>query len=129
MPDFISPFRWRMIAQLSSGYELRDLDLLAADNDEETLRRRTLAVHVPNIWTPAVFSAAAAPAARVFLGFSRFPAARSFVAPDGNATVRWRDLRFVMGSLAEPRQFRGNLFNATVVLAPDGSIRLGRLGQ
>ena len=28
MPDFISPFRWRLIAQLSNGYEVRDLDLL-----------------------------------------------------------------------------------------------------
>jgi membrane-bound metal-dependent hydrolase YbcI (DUF457 family) len=129
IPDFISPFRWRMVAQLSNGYELRDLDLLGARaEDEDAMRRRTLAVRIPNIWTPAVFTAAGAPTAHVFLGFSRFPAARSFVAADGSATIRWSDMRFVMGSLTEPRQFRGNLFGATVVLAPDRTVRVDRLG-
>ncbi len=129
IPDFISPFRWRMVAQLSNGYELRDLDLLGTNPDDQaSIRRRTLAVRVPNIWTPAVFTAASAPTARVFLGFSRFPAARSFVAQDGTASVRWSDMRFMMGSLTEPRQFRGNLFGATVVLAPDKSVRVDRLG-
>ena len=70
-----------------------------------------------------------APTARVFLGFSRFPAARSLVGEDGTATVRWSDLRFVQGALDDPRQFRRGLFNATVVLAPDGSVVTDRLGQ
>jgi len=64
----------------------------------------------------------------VFLGFSRFPAARSFVAEDGTATVRWSDVRFITGALDDPRQFRRGLFGTTVILAPDGSIRESRLG-
>jgi membrane-bound metal-dependent hydrolase YbcI (DUF457 family) len=131
MPDFVSPFRWRIIAQLSSGYEVRDVDLLSSSRvlSGEELTVRTLAVRVPNHWTPAVMKAAAAPTARVFLGFSRFPAARSFLAEDGTTTVRWSDLRFMQGALDEPRQFRRGLFNATVVLAPDGTVLADRLGQ
>jgi membrane-bound metal-dependent hydrolase YbcI (DUF457 family) len=129
IPDFVSPFKWRMVAQLSNGYELCDLDLLAGgDGSGEGTLRRTLAARIPNVWTPGVFAAAGEPTARIFLGFSRFPAARSFVAQDGTTTVRWNDVRFMMGSLTEPRQFRGNLFGATVIRAPDGMIRADRLG-
>src|SRR5262249_21328938 len=28
MPSFISPFRWRIIAQMSNAYEIHDIDLL-----------------------------------------------------------------------------------------------------
>lgn len=129
MPDFISPFRWRLIAQLSNAYEVRDIDLLTGRGlSAESLSTRVLAMRVPNQWTPAVMAAAAAPIPRVFLGFSRFPAARSFVAEDGLTTVRWSDLRFVQGDLDAPRQFRRGLFGATVVMGPDGSIREQRLG-
>jgi membrane-bound metal-dependent hydrolase YbcI (DUF457 family) len=129
VPDFVSPFKWRMVAQLSNRYELRDLDLLAGGDERGAgVSKRTLAVRIPNLWTPGVFAAAGAPTARIFLGFSRFPAARSFVAQDGTTTVRWNDVRFIMGSLAEPRQFRGNLFGATVILAADGTVRADRLG-
>ncbi len=130
VPDFISPFRWRVIAQLSNGYEMRDVDLLTGRGlpRGDAIATRTLSVRIPNQWTPAVARAAAAPTARVFLGFSRFPAARSFVAEDGTATVRWTDLRFVTGALDDPRQFRRGLFGATVVIAPDGQIREDRLG-
>ncbi len=75
-----------------------------------------------------MLKAATAPIASVFLGFSRFPAARSFVAEDGTATVRWSDVRFVTGALDDPQQFRRGLFGATVVLAPDGQVRTDRLG-
>jgi membrane-bound metal-dependent hydrolase YbcI (DUF457 family) len=130
IPDFLSPFRWKMIAQLSNGYEMRDIDLLSArgTSNSEPLARRTLSVRVPNQWTPAVVKAATAPTARVFLAFSRFPAARSFVADDGTATVRWSDMRFVQGAVDNPRQFRRGLFGTTVVLRPDGSIQSDRLG-
>ncbi|MEQ1911500.1 MAG: metal-dependent hydrolase [Vicinamibacterales bacterium] len=129
VPDFISPFQWRLIAQLSNSYEMRDVNLLAGSASEDaSLATRMLSVRVPNQWTPAVVAASAAPTARVFLGFSRFPAARSLVAEDGTATVRWTDLRFVSGALDDPRQFRRGLFSATVVLAPDGTIREDRLG-
>ncbi|MEQ1728070.1 MAG: metal-dependent hydrolase [Vicinamibacterales bacterium] len=129
MPDFVSPFRWRLIAQLSDAYEVRDIDLLTGRGlSSESLSTRVLAMRVPNQWTPAVMTAATAPTPRVFLGFSRFPAARSFVAEDGTATVRWSDLRFVQGDLDDPRQLRRGLFGATVVLGPDGAIREQRLG-
>ena len=129
MPDFISPFQWRLIAQLSNSYEMRDVNLLAGSAAEDSsLATRMLSVRVPNQWTPPVVTASTAPTARVFLGFSRFPAARSVVADDGTATVRWTDLRFVSGELDDPRQFRRGLFGATVVLAPDGAIREDHLG-
>ncbi|MGC4080749.1 MAG: hypothetical protein QM736_01160 [Vicinamibacterales bacterium] len=130
MPDFISPFRWRVIAQSSNAYDVRDIDLLTGSGltRSESLRTRIQSVRIPNQWTPAVLQAATAPTARVFLGFSRFAAVRSFVDEDGNATVRWSDLRFFTGAVDDPRQFRRGLFNATVVLAPDGTIREDRLG-
>jgi len=129
MPDFLSPFSWRLIAQLSNGYEVRDVNLLAdPSRDDSHLATRLLSVHVPNQWTPAVVTAASAPTARVFLGFSRFPAARSVVSEDGTATVRWSDLRFIQGALDDPGQFRRGLFGATVVLAPNGVIQTHRLG-
>lgn len=129
VPDFLSPFSWRLIAHLSNGYEIGDVNLLARRGDDTSrLATRTLPVHVPNQWTPAVVAASAAPTARVFLGFSRFPAARSLVAEDGTATVSWSDLRFLQRPLDDPRQFRRGLFGATVVLAPDGSILTHRLG-
>ena len=129
IPDVISPFRWRLIAQLSNAYEVRDIDLLTGRGlSGESLATRVLAMRVPNQWTPAVMTAAAAPIPRVFLGFSRFPAAHSFVAEDGITTVRWSDLRFVQGDLDDPRQFRRGLFGATVVIGPDGTIREQRLG-
>lgn len=129
IPDFVSPFRWRVIAQLSNGYEMRDVDLVTGRGaGDEALAVRTLAVRVPNPWTPAVTKASTAPTARVFLGFSRFPAVRSLVAEDGTATVRWSDLRFVQGALDDPRQFRGGLFSTTVVIDPAGNVREDHLG-
>jgi membrane-bound metal-dependent hydrolase YbcI (DUF457 family) len=128
MPGFVSPFRWRLIAQLSNGYEIRDVDLLTQQFDPGAVHVRSLAMRVPNQWTPAVLRAAATPTARVFLGFSRFPAVRSLVAEDGTATVRWSDLRFINGALDDPRQFRSGLFTATVVTGPDGRVRSDHLG-
>ena len=96
-PNLLFPFRWLVIAQTSNSYETFDINLLDSryrqpPNDGEALWRR--ARHYPNPWTPAVFAAAQAPAARLFLGFSRFPLARSFADPGGGATVQWSDLRF-----------------------------------
>ncbi|HUR35699.1 MAG TPA: metal-dependent hydrolase [Vicinamibacterales bacterium] len=130
MPDFMSPFSWRLLAQLSNGYEVRDVDLLSGRGltGTEAPVTRSLSVRVPNQWTPAVLRAARAPIAQIFLGFSRFPAARSVLADDGTATVRWTDMRFIRGALDDPRQFRRGLFGATIVVAPDGHIRENRLG-
>jgi len=126
MPTFASPFRWRIIAQMSNAYELHDIDVLDSrfrhpDSGSDAPWRLTL--RYPNVWTPAVARAAAAPFAQVFLGFSRFPAARSAVDPHGDATVRWSDMRFAGGvaGLEQPtRSF--NPFTLFVRVAPDGRI-------
>jgi len=125
MPSFFSPFSWRLIAQMSNAYELHDVDVLDARlrgpaQPGETPWR--LAVRYPNQWTPAVFTAAAAHVPQVFLGFSRFPAARSFTDPrTGQTTVRWIDMRFATG-LAIDQRARENLFTATVHLTSDGGV-------
>jgi membrane-bound metal-dependent hydrolase YbcI (DUF457 family) len=133
MPTFTSPFRWRIIAQLSNAYEIHDIDLFDArfrepGSDSEVLWRLTL--RYPNVWTPTVQKAATAHTAQVFLGFSRFPAARSSVDPKGITTVRWTDVRFAGGvmGLDQPAP-RAGLFTATVKVAPDGTILEQALGR
>ena len=128
MPDFLSPFRWRMIAQLSNAFEVRELDLLNDDDRSAASDLRLVAVHYPNNWTPAVFRAADSHVAQVFLGFSRFSAARSTVAPDGGATVRWSDIRFMSDTTTDFRQRAPNLFTATVQLSAAGTVVRERLG-
>jgi len=131
MPSFFSPFRWRLIAQMSNAYELHDVDVLDA-----RLRRPPepgeapwrVNVRYPNQWTPAVRMAAAAPIPRVFLGFSRFPAARWLRDPrTGETTVRWTDMRFATGLTIDQRA-RAGLFGATVRLDRDGALLEQRLG-
>ena len=130
MPAFTSPFAWRLIAHLSNGYELRDVDLLAMPEASAagTSTSSARSIRVPNQWTPAVWQAAHAPVAQVFLGFSRFPAARLVAGPDGTSTVHWSDMRFLMGPADDPREFRAGLFGATVVVGSDGGVLASRLG-
>jgi membrane-bound metal-dependent hydrolase YbcI (DUF457 family) len=132
MPSFFSPFRWRLVAQMSNAYEMHDVDVLDA-----RLRRPPEAgdapwrvvVRYPNQWTPAVQTAAAASISQVFLGFSRFPAARWVRDPrTGETTVRWVDMRFVAGLTIDQRA-RAGLFGATVRLDRDGRVIGEQLGQ
>ena len=98
LPTFISPFQWRLVAQLSNAYETRDVDLLefgAAPRRRRPKRRggscsASRTIGRQRRLTPRARSKTA----RTFLGFSRFPAAQSSVEPDGSATVRWTDVRF-----------------------------------
>jgi membrane-bound metal-dependent hydrolase YbcI (DUF457 family) len=134
IPTFGSPFQWRLVAQLSNAYELHDLDLLVPSwrgvpGPQDTTYRRSQ--RHPNHWTPAVRRAAATRVGEVFLGFSRFPAAHSWVDRDGFATVRWTDLRF---SPAPPRRdrppsARDGLFTAFVRLSPQGEVIEAGLGR
>jgi membrane-bound metal-dependent hydrolase YbcI (DUF457 family) len=133
MPSFLSPFRWRLISQLSNAYEMHDVDVL-----DGRLRRPPqpgeapwrVTVRYPNSWRPPVYAAAAAPVAKVFLGFSRFPAARSFDDPGtGLTTVRWIDMRFAAGLTLDQRVGRSSLFQATVRVSPDGRVVDERFGQ
>jgi hypothetical protein len=133
MPSFTSPFRWRIIAQLSNAYEIHDIDLFDArfsepESASEVLWRMTL--RYPNVWTPAVQKAATSHLGQIFLGFSRFPAARSSVDANGVTTVRWTDVRFAGGitGLDQPAP-RSGLFTATVKVAPDGRIVEETLGR
>jgi membrane-bound metal-dependent hydrolase YbcI (DUF457 family) len=133
MPTFFSPFKWRVIAQLSNAYEIHELDLLDAHVARSTpaaerLRRVTL--RFPNNWTPRVSQAAETDLGRVFLGFSRFPSARAFTDPGGATTVRWSDMRFAGGILALDQPIhRPDPFTATVHIGADGRVVDERLGR
>jgi hypothetical protein len=125
MPTFTSPFAWRLIAQFSNAYELRDVDLLDArlrgDDTAEAPWRTN--VRYPNVWTPTVAAAAATHTGQVLLGFSRFPAARTALDAQGRAVVRITDMRFVNGPGSSPAQPSRNLmFTAHVRLGADGSV-------
>ena len=134
LPDFLSPFHWRVVARMSNGYDVRDLNVL-----DPRLQRNPatgeapwrLTVHVPSPWTEAALRAARAPDAQVFLGFSRFPTVRNAANVDGTTTVRFTDLRFAGplgpggGGLDSPRNA---FFMVTVVLGADGRIVEQRLG-
>jgi hypothetical protein len=133
LPSFTSPFRWRLVAQLPGAYETREIDVLAlrmrpAPAGPEAPWR--LVQRHPSRWTPAALQAATAHTAQIFLGFSRFPAARSFEEPDGSTTVTWSDMRFVMGPprTRADRQ-RAGFFSATVRVGADGTILQERLGE
>jgi membrane-bound metal-dependent hydrolase YbcI (DUF457 family) len=133
MPSFTSPFRWQIVARLSNAYELRDLDLLDArwrQSDDELEAPWRMSVRYPNVWTPTVTHAAQTYLGQVFLGFSRFPAARSALDAHGVTTVRWTDVRFATGGVAlEQRRPGPNFFTATVSVGADGQILQERLGR
>jgi membrane-bound metal-dependent hydrolase YbcI (DUF457 family) len=133
MPSFTSPFTWRIIAQMSNAYEIHDINLLdqryrEPENGSDVPWRLTL--RYPNVWTPAVQKAATTQLGQVFLGFSRFPAARSAVDSHGITTVRWTDMRFAGGAFAldQPAP-RTNPFTATVRIGADGQVLEESLGR
>jgi membrane-bound metal-dependent hydrolase YbcI (DUF457 family) len=135
IPTFISPFEWRIIAQLSNGYEIRDLGVFDSKlrasgllEDDDAERRTTL--WFPNQWNESVVAAAETRLGRVFLGFSRFPAARSFVNDKtGETIVRWTDMRFVLARAASDQPAgRAAPFTATVRFDRDGRVIEQRLG-
>jgi hypothetical protein len=126
MPSFTSPFRWRIIAQMSNAYELHDVDLLDrnfTDPEYASEAPWRLTLRYPNVWTPAVRQAAATRVGQKFLAFSRFPAARTAIDSHGVTTVRWTDMRFVGGVVALDQPAPGSsLLTATVRIAPDGTV-------
>jgi len=126
MPSFASPFRWRIIAQMSNAYEIHDIDLLDSrfrnpDTDSDAPWRLTL--RYPNVWTPAVDRAATTALGQAFLGFSRFPAARTAVDAHGAATVRWSDMRFAGGIAGLEQPTRSvNPFTAIIRIDAGGRV-------
>lgn len=131
LPNFFSPFSWRVIARFSNAYEIHDVDLLdarfrAPASESEVFWRR--AVRYPNVWTDAVVRAAATTTAQVFLGFSRFPAARSFVDPAGAATVRLSDVRFAGSGFVDQAR-RPDPFTVIIRTSADGRITQEAFGR
>jgi membrane-bound metal-dependent hydrolase YbcI (DUF457 family) len=135
MPSFTSPFKWRIIARTSNAYEMHDIDLLDErfrdpDNEDNGDVPWRLTLRYPDIWTPTVQTAAATDVGQVFLGFSRFPAARSAIDKDGVTTVRWTDVRFAGGPLAmDQGGGRSSMFTATVRVGTTGAILAQFLGN
>jgi membrane-bound metal-dependent hydrolase YbcI (DUF457 family) len=139
MPSFTSPFTWRIIARTSNAYEMHDIDLLdrrfrdpdgesASEGESDVPWRLTL--RYPNVWTPTVETAAGSHVSQVFLGFSRFPAARSAVDKNQVTTVRFTDVRFAGGPLTlDQRGDRSSIFTATVRIGPGGTILEQFLGN
>jgi membrane-bound metal-dependent hydrolase YbcI (DUF457 family) len=133
MPSFTSPFRWRIVAQISNAYEIHDIDLLdsrfrSPDDDSGVPWRLT--IRYPNAWTPTVERAATTHLGQVFLGFSRFPAARWTVDAHGVTTVRFTDIRFAGGSFALDQGVRPvNPFTAMIRIGPDGQVLEESLGK
>jgi len=133
MPTFTTPFEWRIVAEMSNAYEIHGVDLLDARFTQpplvsEAFWRQT--IRYPNIWTPPVERAAATRLGSVFLGFSRFPAARSFVDASGVATVRWTDMRFAAGLVAIEQPIRrATPFSAVVRIGADGRVLEESLGR
>jgi membrane-bound metal-dependent hydrolase YbcI (DUF457 family) len=131
IPTFLSPFHWRLIAQMSNGYELANANLFdrrVHDAGAGGHAPWRLAVTVPNRWPPEVFQAATTHMGRTFLGFSRFPASRTFPDRDGTVTVQWTDLRFLNDLRQRPRGARTGLFTVTVHLDADGAAIGERVG-
>ena len=128
MPSFTSPFTWRIIAQMSNAYEIHDIDLLDQRYREpdERLRRAVAddAALSERLDADRSQQAATTHLGQVFLGFSRFPAARSAVDAHGVTTVRWTDMRFAGGPLgARSARPRGaSPFTATVRIGATGRV-------
>jgi hypothetical protein len=149
MPTLISPFEWQVIAHTSNGYDMQNVNLLdprfrgAAPEREAPWR---VASRYPNQWTPQTIEGATTRIGRVFLGFSRFPVARTIVDAAGGVTVQLSDVRFMAngvrdfgsarpgggrgrgGAPAAPRQAAPGLFTATVRFGADGHVVEERLG-
>ncbi len=87
LPTLWSPFTWRLITRTPDGYEVSEVNLLAPGRVTEPLT-------FPDQSGPLVARASTAHLARVFLEFSRFPAAETVHHRDGDITVHWYDLRF-----------------------------------
>lgn len=123
LPTFFSPFRWRIVRQYPNGYEISERLLLANTTDW------------PAMWLPSesgadVARARATHTGRVFLNFSRFPAAHVVQIRPLGTTVRLVDARFVGAVLGfgadSPAQAP---FVVTVEIGPRGDVLREQLGN
>jgi membrane-bound metal-dependent hydrolase YbcI (DUF457 family) len=122
LPEFGSPFRWRIVRKLSNGYDIREVNLL-------TGRERPMA-SVASDSARVVDHARQTSASQSLLRFSRFPAAR--VETQANETiVRLLDVRFLDSPAQEgDEEFRrGRLFAVRIRLDSRGGILEERFGN
>jgi hypothetical protein len=124
IPTFGSPAAWTIVTRVAHGYELHELNVLAPPSAATSRTRR----YFPNEWTPAVWKASETRLGQIYLGFSRFPAARSFVDSDGSTIVRWNDMRFVTRPLPTNQQTEPTAFSAVVRLDSSGNVIEERFG-
>jgi membrane-bound metal-dependent hydrolase YbcI (DUF457 family) len=133
IPTFLSPFNWRIVAHMSNSFELHDVNLLDSrlhGPDTASSGFWRLVIRYPNVWTPQIRQAAETHLGRVFLGFSRFPAARMAVDAEGGVTVRFTDVRFATGPMvADQPAPRMELFTATITFDAQGHVTSERLGR
>lgn len=121
LPTFLSPLTWRAVRHYPGGYEL----------SERTLGREGAA---PSVWIPSeagplVARARATPTARVFLDFSRFPAARVVQTDPEAVVVRMVDVRFLGNPMRWDQDARARTpFVLTVALDRSGRVLRERLG-
>jgi membrane-bound metal-dependent hydrolase YbcI (DUF457 family) len=87
LPTLVSPFTWRLVLRAPEGFRVEEIDLLDGRSPADLIT-------FPDDRGGAVARAATAPLARIFLDFSRFPAAEALPHPNGDVTVHWYDLRF-----------------------------------
>src|SRR6516165_4535671 len=124
---------WWSFAQMSNAFELREINVLdnsLRETNPQSNGSWRRAIRYPNVWTPAVQQAAATGLGRMFLGFSRFPAARAATDASGSTTVRFTDVRFVLGpAVADQPAPPVQLFTATIRLDAQGRIVSERLGR
>jgi membrane-bound metal-dependent hydrolase YbcI (DUF457 family) len=122
LPTFFSPFTWRLVLRSPTGFRVQSLDLLDA-------RAPADVITFPDDRGGVVAAAAKAPMARMFLDFSRFPAAEALPDHNGDVTVHWYDLRY-----AEHQQVPGDRrrhtspFGVWVRLSPAGAVVSQGLG-
>ena len=126
-PTFLSPFSWTVITRTSNAYALNDVDLLrgtwgAPEAPVPSDRLSRVTRRYPDQWRPQTLQAATLRDARIYLGFARFPITRTFVEPDGHATVRWSDARFAANPLASRDVRRPDMLSLSVRVAPDGTV-------
>ena len=77
-----------------------------------------------------VMQAAQTRLGQIFLGFSRFPAARSAVDVQGATTVRWTDMRFTGAVVPGERALaQSRLFTAIVRIDASGRVIHEGLGR
>ena len=123
LPTFVSPLTWRVIRQYPGGYELSHRTMGGAQGE------------APHAWIPSeagplIARARATRTARVFLDFSRFPAARVVQTSPDEAVVQIVDVRFVGERLGWDQNARARSpFVVTVTLGAGGRVLDERLGN